>query len=722
MKILLRKTFVGLLLMLLFFPTKAQNFDHYQPILCKGTLPKEITTLSSSKYKAEMAEEEKEQKQRDQAAKAKFLLYQRYLTDNLLKSGKIIVNPELTDYLNEVLDILLKDEPEVRSKIHLYILRSPSVNALAMNDGTILICWGLLAQLENEAQLAYVLSHEITHFKERHILDKFQKNTKQKGKQAAAEREDEAKEEGIVAKYSYAKELESAADSLGLIRFLKTGYSLEAPEQMFEKLKYAYLPFANIPFDKKTLYLADITLPESYWLDSVAKIKGIDEFEDDNSSSHPNLAKRKKAVHTALRGKALDGEYFLVSAEKFLTLQNIARFELTQAYLHYQLYEDAIYNAYILLQENPNNYYSQACIAKALNGIVMRENNPSNSIFTKEIDYGNMKEIEGEMQQVAHVIGAMQPKELNLLALNYAWKLHQKYPQEAEITAIVGELFQQMVNHHYQSSKELEVEKEDKSAWSKSLLQNELKDKDFTAYFESCLKVKTENEAWKKKDFEKFQRKQARKGARLGIDKIVIVNPHYYYQKIGQTKDMGFFTTEKGNLALQETVQEMAKSADLAADLLSLADLKPEDAEKMNEVTLLTEWIGEQSRMPTLGAGTQQNRINDIAKKYNTDYFVWLDVKEVKEVNPFYIYAKLNGLVMGSLIMPWAFPPLINSLSKNYTTAIYATVYDVKTGRSYPLKRKVINKKANSMLLNTEFYDAFAQIKAKDKSKPTTKK
>jgi len=166
------------------FPSFGQDFDNYQPILCKGILPKEMTTPSLEKYETELALEEKEEKVSHQKAKEDFLLYQRFVTDHLLKSGKVIVNTELTDYLNDIVALLLKDEPELRAKVHVYIMRSPSVNALALNDGTILICWGLLAQLDNEAQLAYVLSHEITHFKERHVLNQFKRENFKKGKRA----------------------------------------------------------------------------------------------------------------------------------------------------------------------------------------------------------------------------------------------------------------------------------------------------------------------------------------------------------------------------------------------------------------------------------------------------------------------------------------------------------------------------------------------------------
>ena len=44
-----------------------------------------------------------------------------------------------------------------------FVIEDPSINAAALPDGTVLVNTGLLAAVENEAQLAFVLSHETAH-------------------------------------------------------------------------------------------------------------------------------------------------------------------------------------------------------------------------------------------------------------------------------------------------------------------------------------------------------------------------------------------------------------------------------------------------------------------------------------------------------------------------------------------------------------------------------
>jgi predicted Zn-dependent protease len=48
------------------------------------------------------------------------------------------------------------------------VVEDPSINAQALPDGTMLVNTGLLGAVENEAELAFVLSHEISHVLQAH--------------------------------------------------------------------------------------------------------------------------------------------------------------------------------------------------------------------------------------------------------------------------------------------------------------------------------------------------------------------------------------------------------------------------------------------------------------------------------------------------------------------------------------------------------------------------
>ena len=87
----------------------------------------------------------------------------------IFEKGMLYNDPELTAYVNGVGQKLIPEGVEDADvKFNFLIIRDSSLNAFAFPNGGIYIHTGLLAQLENEAQLAFILAHEMTHVTERH--------------------------------------------------------------------------------------------------------------------------------------------------------------------------------------------------------------------------------------------------------------------------------------------------------------------------------------------------------------------------------------------------------------------------------------------------------------------------------------------------------------------------------------------------------------------------
>lgn len=89
-----------------------------------------------------------------------------------LSSGLgILRDPILEDYLTDLVYRLLPPgtrEAGVSPSVH--VLINPSLNAFAYPTGAIYVHSGLIARLENEAQLATVLAHEVSHIVQRHTV------------------------------------------------------------------------------------------------------------------------------------------------------------------------------------------------------------------------------------------------------------------------------------------------------------------------------------------------------------------------------------------------------------------------------------------------------------------------------------------------------------------------------------------------------------------------
>src|SRR5688572_14565064 len=76
-------------------------------------------------------------------------------------------NDPASVYVRGVFDRLVKASDESRSW-SISVINIPEVNAFALPDGRVYVTRGLLVLLDNEAQLAAVVGHEMAHVTARH--------------------------------------------------------------------------------------------------------------------------------------------------------------------------------------------------------------------------------------------------------------------------------------------------------------------------------------------------------------------------------------------------------------------------------------------------------------------------------------------------------------------------------------------------------------------------
>ena len=174
--------------------------------------------------------------------------------EELRRQGMILNNSKIKQYIESVADKLIPSGMPGSVNFHFGVLRDPTINAFAFAQGGIYVNTGLLARLENEAQLALVLSHEIAHTVERHQL-KFLRSYK--NKTIAAKTAELILFPAAVAAggggagslistilgltyaatvTGYGRENEEEADIEGLRLMARAGYSLDDAIRLFELL------------------------------------------------------------------------------------------------------------------------------------------------------------------------------------------------------------------------------------------------------------------------------------------------------------------------------------------------------------------------------------------------------------------------------------------------------------------------------------------------------
>lgn len=156
--------------------------------------------------------------------------------------GFLVTDPRADDYLNAIVAGLHPGPLPAGAAVHVKILLDPLMNAFALPDGTIYVHTGLLARVQNEAQLAAILGHELTHAEHRHAVLAM-RNTKSRTAIAATFTVVTAGVGGILgviggnsAISGYARDLERDADSAGFHLAAQAGYDVREFPKVFRLL------------------------------------------------------------------------------------------------------------------------------------------------------------------------------------------------------------------------------------------------------------------------------------------------------------------------------------------------------------------------------------------------------------------------------------------------------------------------------------------------------
>jgi predicted Zn-dependent protease len=164
-------------------------------------------------------------------------------------SGLLYQNPELDNYFNRIVRKLQTHSIAPDFQFHIRVLKDPNLNAFAYPNGVIYLHTGILSRMDNEAQLAALLSHEMTHCTHRHSLRVIRSisdrpahiATIQDALAKIAMVQQVAKVLGaagsMAAVAGYTRELETEADLVGLDLMAKANYDVRESLNLFNHLK-----------------------------------------------------------------------------------------------------------------------------------------------------------------------------------------------------------------------------------------------------------------------------------------------------------------------------------------------------------------------------------------------------------------------------------------------------------------------------------------------------
>jgi hypothetical protein len=409
------------LLVLVFCLIPAFTFAQHRhlPLVSQGSIPEQIHQLAIEKL---VGAEFQGLSRVEKKARGDFEMGATFFLDYILKSGGLIFGTPYNDYIDSVAAYLLKDHPELSDKVTIYILRSSQVNAFVFKDGVIVITAGLLAYIQNEAQLAYVIAHEVAHWIKEHAWELYLEGFKvlvNATRQADINYQDE-----VLRMFKYSRDNEFEADRIGYEEFfIGSGYDQDALEALMLILHQSDLPYTNTSFDP-AFFGEGLFNPED---DSIFGefipfdrnlTKKTESGKNDLKRTHPDIDKRIDEIRLFIELKTDSCEPkrdFIVSEERFREMQHAIRQEMSILYLENQKYEFALYQVYVNQDKAPYSEKQSFAKGYAMYALTMDLFRSKSRIRSKAQE----NEFSGEILKVYGCVDhlRLKPKVLASLAL-----------------------------------------------------------------------------------------------------------------------------------------------------------------------------------------------------------------------------------------------------------------------------------------------------------------
>ncbi len=344
MKIKIYKRLIISFFILLYgiIPAFSQLTDNYTPIEPKGKIPERFFQSLKGKTSVKIVVEDEQLSKRQ---KREFKTTTQFALQELFLSGDIYYNDPCTPYVRQITKNLLKHLPE-SAEVDVFISRFVSPNAAVWQDGTLILNIGLLAQLENEAQLAFVIAHEIGHHQLHHPFRQYIRTQQLSNIQKRTL-------DNLKAQVAYNRQNEQDADAFALDLLAKAGYTTNSAHEVLNLL-------TRDRFDTNENLLKDLH-------PSLGACKEIDIapiLNEGSVKSHfaPNMiAQRQERLPDTQ-----DGQLFLLSNQNFKRMNDIAQFEVIENAYRGADYTFCLYRSLVLKKEYPNNIYLKSKIAESL--------------------------------------------------------------------------------------------------------------------------------------------------------------------------------------------------------------------------------------------------------------------------------------------------------------------------------------------------------------------
>ncbi len=736
-------------LFLLSYSQRNVDFDNYQPLEASGEMPADFFEYSFQKVDRDLNDFEVE----GLSAKkqTKFIKGVHYGIDQILHSGKVLYGDPISEYVTKVGRRLVSNRPDLQD-LRFYTLRTNIVNALSTHQGIIFVTQGLLAQIESEAQLAFILAHEIAHYTKNHVV------------QSYVDRVDLSKsrvnqENKIRTLNQYSREKEFEADEIGIEIYHSAGYSKEGLYGMFDILAYSYLPFElkDIP---DTYWNTDLLyIPKHLLSDEYPEISFEKDY-DDTKSSHPNIHSRSERLDEKVNSFSRWGDlnnHF--SVDEFHVVRNLCRFEGVRNDLSNFRYAEALYSIFLLEEEHTENLYLDRCKAQAWAGLIAGK---ADGRFTDHVTKPNL--VQGPAYKMHFFLRKMTKEQLYVVGLRMVKDMEKARKGDPEIKAILDytieilagerlfdianfkdtpfELARETLASQMESEESENIDdsytsegssssKFDRIRRSKADTVTKIEDRNFhlyalsdlvnDSYFIGQLNDYRLKARLQKEEQERFEAmnpilqkqemdRRMEDQLKLGLENLILLEPQI--RKLNLQNRFRPVKTEKLQIKLHEIVEEFESVPELDVHRISRAKYKQEGTIMYNERAALINALMQMAEYPNSKIFPVDYSIyNDIINRYSTKKVAFVLIES--QFN--------NPLNIGSIMYYLLFPPyalfdLPMQMTRMFEASFNVLVFDMETFEVNAFAQNNFLGVTNKATLHAMLYDLVHSMKQKPTS------
>ncbi|WP_238707409.1 M48 family metalloprotease [Chryseobacterium viscerum] len=343
-------------------------------------------------------------------------IYKEFGTDfeKQVKNKDFIFKSEFETSIHSMIQRLKKNNPKIPQDLKILIAKDNTPNAYCLADGTFVINMGLYSWLNNEEQIAAVISHELGHKMEEHSLKTFLKIIEQdkldkvlveniKSTTTSQSQSQNQKAFDILKNTVYKKSVERRqsemqADSLGYVIFKNSDFKKAEFVNALQRLQdfdtisprelkvETYKKLFNLPkqaFNEKWMKKEDFSLYNyNFYKEKLNK---------DSLASHPEVSRRiemlKKTFAELKTPIAPDKP-----SDLFVTLKKAARMEILPNYFHSEDYGLGIYTAMQFLQDEEEEKYYKSWLGRCFSKIYEARKNYNLNRYLDRIESKNQSE------------------------------------------------------------------------------------------------------------------------------------------------------------------------------------------------------------------------------------------------------------------------------------------------------------------------------------------